>query len=696
MEQRLALQSHGIPRSSRITAAFIFVVMLIVSASLHAQTTGTISGTVTDPSGAVVPKAKVVLRNQSSGDARQTVSNGEGAFSFGLVVPGAYDLKIEAQGFKSWQSRGVQVNPGDQRVVREIKLAIGSTSETVSVEAVTDAPVDSGERSALLNSKQIQNLSLQGRDVTELVRILPGTAVFGGGGVGNSGGFDPGNVSLNNSSVGNGFNTNGNINRGGTDLVSDGAHIIDPGCNCVATQTVNADMVAEVKVQTSNFGADSAKGPVVINAVGKSGSSEFHGQGYLYTRNTGWNANDWLTNNQELPRGNDKKFYPGGNIGGPIPYTHKKAFFFAGYEYYWQQLPGQTVSTYVPTVSMRNGDFSSTALDNAAFCSTPKAPNTMCQLGANLHGFLLNGSPIPASGIIPSSSFDPGGLALFKLYPLPNVDPTTTQGNVNFLQPISTQQNGWMFHTRLDYNLSENSKFYFTYNEQRELDSIPLRVFFTQTLPVPFPGGMSSNDISHTVTGHFLHVFSPTLTNDVGGSIAYLNVPIRPNDPSLVSRSALGYPYHGAFNNGDPQVPGLSNGFFLEQASADEFDLFQGAANNGAFLLGKRAYNFQDDATKVFGKHQFKFGFYWERTINNQADYVQPNGEIAFDNFGPYANSPQSPIPGVVGPQFGSNNSMANQLLGAVGFVGYNEQNFEAVNDMSYRDLAFYGPIAGR
>jgi hypothetical protein len=244
--------------------------------------------------------------------------------------------------------------------------------------------------------------------------------------------------------------------------------------------------------------------------------------------------------------------------------------------------------------------------------------------------------------------------------------------------------------------LSENSKFYFTYNEQRELDSIPLRVFFTQTLPVPFPGGMSSNDISHTVTGHFLHVFSPTLTNDVGGSIAYLNVPIRPNDPSLVSRSALGYPYHGAFNNGDPQVPGLSNGFFLEQASADEFDLFQGAANNGAFLLGKRAYNFQDDATKVFGKHQFKFGFYWERTINNQADYVQPNGEIAFDNFGPYANSPQSPIPGVVGPQFGSNNSMANQLLGAVGFVGYNEQNFEAVNDMSYRDLAFYGPIAGR
>ena len=100
--ERLDLQSHGITRLSRIPAAFIFVVMLVMTASLHAQTTGTISGTVTDPSGAVVPKAKVVLKNQSSGDARQTVSNGEGAFSFGLVVPGAYDLTIEAQGFKSW------------------------------------------------------------------------------------------------------------------------------------------------------------------------------------------------------------------------------------------------------------------------------------------------------------------------------------------------------------------------------------------------------------------------------------------------------------------------------------------------------------------------------------------------------------------------------------------------------------------
>lgn len=661
--------------------AVAILATLFLGMSTFAQTTATISGTVTDQSGAVVPGAGIALKNATTGDVRHTQSNGAGYFSFGSVLPATYDISIQGKGFKLWETKDVQIHSGDDREIKNIQLGVGATTETIEVVSAGTAPVSSGERSALLDSKQIQNLSLEGRDVTELVKILPGTVVFAGGGVGNQAGFDPGNVSLNNSSVGNGLNTNGNVNRGGTDLVSDGAHIIDPGCNCVATQTVNADMVAEVNVQTSNFGADSPKGPVVINAVGKSGSNQYHGETYLYARNTGWNANDWLDNSLQVPRVSDKKFYPGGQLGGPVPGTHKKLLFFAGYEYYWQQLPGQTLQSWVPTLAMRNGDFSSTAADNAALCSTPKAPSSMCSLGSNLKAF-KGGSQVDANGIIPSSAFDPGGLALFKLYPQSNVNPATTPGNFNFVQPISTQQNGWMFHSRVDYNLSDKDKIYVTYNHQNELDSVPVRVFFSQPFAVPFPGGMSSQDISHTLTGHFLHIFSSTLSNDFGGSLAYLNIPIRPNNPSLVSKSTIGYPYNGVFNNGDAQVPGLSNGFFLTQTSADEFDLFNGAGNNGAFVLGKRAYNFQDDATLVVHTHTLKFGVYWERTINNQADYTDPNGQIAFDNFGPYFPSK--------GGEFGSTNAMANQLLGAVGFIGFDQNNFEAVNNMSYTNLAFY------
>jgi hypothetical protein len=695
MEQRLALQSHRITRSSRIAAAFIFVVMLVMTASLHAQTTGTISGTVTDPSSAVVPKAKVILKNQSSGDARQTVSNGEGAFSFGLVVPGTYDLKIEAQGFKSWQSKGIQLDPGDQRTVRNITLAVGALTETVTVTATNTTPVDSGERSALLDAQAIQNLSLESRDVTELIRTLPGVAAFSGGSVANSSAYDPLNVNIGNSTLGNGYTANGNVNRGGMDLISDGAHIVDPGCNCGATQTVNADMVSEVKVQTSNFGADSAKGPVVINAIGKSGTQNFHGQAYLYTRNTGWDANRWDNNSLGQPRGNDKKFYPGANLGGPIPFSHGKAFFFAGYEYYYQSLASQTIQSYVPTASMRAGNFSSAAPDNAALCTNPTSgTSSICALApgigghGDLNGVLLNGSPFPANGIIPAGALDPGGLALMNLYPLPNTDPTTNTSAFNFVLPVNTQQNGWMYHNRIDYAFSDNSKLYATYNQQRQGDTIPIRPFFSQPRSLLFPGGISSSDVSHTVSAHFLHSFNASLTNDVGGSLAYLNLPIRPNDPSLASRNTIGYPYHTVFNNGDTFAPAISNGFFLSQGAADNFDLYSGQGNNGSFLLRKLAPNIQDDVTWSFRKHTFKFGMYWERTINDQSDFVQPNGEVAFDNFGPYF--PSSPIAGVTGPSYGSNNALANQLLGAIGFIGYNEQNFQAVNNMSYRSLAFY------
>jgi len=670
-----------------IAASTLLAVVLLVGTA-QSQTTASIAGTVADSTGAVVPKAKITLKNAASGDVRESVSNDVGRFSFASVVPGSYDLTVSASSFKVWETKGLQVHPGDQREVSHIALAVGAASETITVEANTAAPVGSAERSALLNSKQIQNLSLEGRDVTELIKIIPGMAVFSGGDVNNQPGYDPSLVGINSSAVGTGYVGNGNVNRGGMDLISDGAHIIDPGCNCVATQTVNADMVEEVKVQTSNFGADSAKGPVVVNAIGKSGSTEYHGQGYLYVRHTGWNANRWEDNNSKIGRQNDKKFYPGGNIGGPVPFTHKKVVFFTGYEYYYQQVPASTIQSFVPTESMRNGNFSSTAPDNAALCSNPAGVLfSTCSLApgvgghGNFNGFFVNGTPIPATGIIPSNAMDPGGLALMNLYPHANTDPTANPGGFNFILPVVTQQNGWMFHTRVDYNYSENTKVYGTYNQQRQADTIPIRPFFSQPRSLPFPGGIASADVSHSLSGHFLHIFTPSLTNDASMALAYLTLPIKPNNPALVSKATAGYPYHGVFNNGDPYVPALSNSFFMTQGALDNFDLFGGQGNNGAFLLRKLAPNFQDDVTWSYGKHMFKFGFYWERTINDQSDFVQPNGEIAFDPFGPYSGS---------SGQMGSNNAWANQLLGVVGFIGYNEQNFQSVNNMSYRSLAFY------
>lgn len=704
MKQRYTLGFSGFVNQPKVAALLMVLVVFFGVASIHAQTTATVSGTVEDQSGAVVPGAKVVLKNTASGDLRDTVSNGNGQFSFASVIPGAYDVSVSAKGFKAWQTKGLQLHPGDVRDVSNIKLPVGIATETVEVVANTSAPVASGERSALLDSKQIQNLSLESRDVTELIKILPGMAVFGGGNEANTG-FDAGNISVGSSTLGNGYIANGNVNRGGMDLTVDGAHIVDPGCNCGATQTIFADTVAEVKVQTSNFGADSAKGPVVINAIGKSGSSEYHGELHLYMRETGWDANRWDNNNVGQPRGNDKKFYPGAQIGGPVPGTHKKLVFFTSYNYYYQQLQSQLVQSYVPTDSMRNGNFTSTALDNARLCSnTNGGLFSICSLAPGIGGHgdfsgnLPNGTNIsagqPGAGIIPAGSMDPGGVALMKLYPQANTDPLSNPQGFNFVLPLNTLQNGWAYHTRVDYAYSDNSKVYVTYNQQRQGDQIPIRPFFSQPRSLPFPGGISSLDVSHTLSAHFLHIFSPALTNDAGGSLAYVNFPIKPNNAALFSKSAIGYPYNGVFNNGDAFAPALSNGFFLSQGAADNFDLFGGKGNNGAFLLKKVAPNFQDDVTWSWRNHIFKFGMYWERTINDQSDFVAPNGEVAFDNFGACNTVNPGDTTCTAGTNYGyngeANNALANQLMGAVGFIGYNQTNFQPVNNMSYRSLAFY------
>jgi hypothetical protein len=328
---RKAVRLTGTIAALTIAALFLFQLTAV------AQQTGMITGTVTDSTGAVVPGAKVVLTDQSTSDSRETVSNGEGYFTFAGVRPGTYDVKVEFQGFKNWSLSGLKMSPGDKRNITGVELAVGTSAEVVTVEATGSqaAVVDSGERSALLTANDIKSLSLQGRDVTELVKVLPGFNNFtGNGNLNNQSGFDPTITGIG-SAVGNGYSANGTPNRGGADLISDGAHVIDPGCNCSATQTINADMVQEVKVQTSNFGADNAKGPVVIQAVGKSGSSVYHGDGYLHFRDWNLNSTDWYNGYSNAAKPKDRYWYPGGSVGGPVqlPWSQfnrgseKKMFF---------------------------------------------------------------------------------------------------------------------------------------------------------------------------------------------------------------------------------------------------------------------------------------------------------------------------------------------------------------------------------
>jgi hypothetical protein len=687
--------------SRGVQGTVLTLVILLLLPAMFAQSSGTVTGTVTDQAGAVVPKAGVTLTNVDTRDARQTTSNDSGYFSFGTVNPGKYAVKVSAAGFKGWEQSGISVLPGDVRNVPGITLQVGARGETVQVEAVTDeiAPVDSGEKSAVLTSKQIENLSLEGRDATELIRTLPGFAAYTGGGGINNTAQDFSVVSPTGGAVGQGYVGNGAPYRGGTDLVSDGAHILDNGCNCGATQTINGDMVAEVKVQTSNFGADSAKGPIVVNAVGKSGSSSYHGEVVLHARDGSLNSQDWSFNHQLKGPGNanglikpptGRFIYPGAQFGGPVPGTNKKLVFFAGYEYYYQHgfpfasnpIPG-LLTLVVPTASMRAGNFTATAPDNAAFCAASSGGNSsqpMCSLGTNMTW--TNSLGVNKDGTTPLQ-LDPGGAALLNGVPVPNADPTKT-GGYNLLIPENLDQNAYTFHVRGDYDLNDSNKLYVTYNEQKETDASPVHLWWTPPNSIPFPGGMSSKDNSQTISGHFLHVFSPTLTNELTSGLGYINYPLMKNSKNGWGATANGYPYKTALGNptsgsygptNSNMMPSISNGYWIAGTPfMDQPDIFQ---NGGSFSWKKWNLSVEDNVTKSFRTHTIKGGFYYERTVNDQGAFTPLNGEATFQPFGPFSCNT-----GVGNGQCGSNNNIANIVLGAAG--GFTQVNKSALDSLWY------------
>lgn len=682
-----------------LAAGLAFLGLLLFPPGISAQSTGTVGGTVFDQTGAVVQKASISLVNEKTNDARKISTNDVGYFSFPSVVPGTYTVKVSYTGFKAWEQTGLIVRPGDVRDVAGISLQIGRPEEVITVEAVTPevAPVTSGERSATLTSQTIQSLALQGRDITELLRVLPGVSAFSGGGVANFSntlGYDPNVVSVNSSAVGNGFTANGAVFRGGTDLVSDGAHVIDTGCNCSATQTVNADMVSEVKVQTSNFGADSAKGPVVVNAVGKSGGQDYHGQLYLYARDGTFNTLPWEVAAAKIKPSADRYLYPGGNFGGPVPGTNKKLLFWGGYEYYRQNLNqdngSYALAAAVPTASMRAGNFDPAAEDNAYFCSnyggawaacaSPNGSNMVLQSSISSEGFTYK--PI-TNNYIPPAYQDPGGQAIMAMIPQPNYDPASPgpYHGYNYVLPVAKNGNGMMFHSRVDYNLSDNTKLYVTYNYQGETTTNLAHIWWNPSFSVPIPGGFSTATKSHTLSANFLHVFSPTLTLDLTGTYSRINFPYQANSPSEWSREAFNYPYKGYFNTGSQRMIALSDGYWVP--GYPQMDMPDFFGKGGTFLWQKTSPTFQGNVTKVWRTHTLKFGGYTERAYDGQGAFAYLNGQVYFEPAWPgqYTNAAH--------PEgLGSYNPVANILLGVP--TNYNEDQTNQVTNMSYRTIAGY------
>ena len=704
----------------KLLIAFILCAFALMPFA-QAQTTGSLGGTVRDTTGAVVPGATVTLINADSKAQRSTTSNSEGFFSINAIQPATYNVVVAARGFDTLKVSGIEVHPGDHQTIQNLGLKIGAVEIQVEVSATAAGiNLSSPEKSALITAEDIKRLSTVGRDATELIKFLPGFAASTGGNLSN--------ISANNGSQTMGFGTssvssfsaNGATPQtGATSVVSDGNNVMDPGDMGASIANVNMDMVQEIKVQTSNFGADSAKGPVVINAVGKSGGSNYHGSVYLFARNGVLNANEWQSNYNGVARPDSKYFFPGGNVGGPvrIPGTDfnrsKKLTFFTGFEYYKQTTFDGLLLSFIPTPRMMTGDLtpasigealnvpvdvltkqcpnfytSGTLANSGGVCYSPGfgSSSTYTQqdcliVAGQIVGSPGNGPLCNVGGFLPQDRLSRANIYA-KFWPKANRVPVAGNGlasdGYNYQNALTSTHNGYQYHARIDNNFSDNTKLYVTYNFEKINDESPLdNTFYAGNDPIPYPTSAFSNTKSNSLSLNFTKVFGSTLTNELVAAGTYYYQPNQLADRNLVSDASTGWSggrYYG--NNGALQLPGIRD----YESGVPGFAM--GYFPAGSAFLRKVSYNGGDNLTKQLGTHSIKVGVYAELTANNQVPYNFTQGLNTFNH---YNYGCATDVPGAHTSQL--QNGIANFLQGCSEF---SQASASTPADMNFKTIGFF------
>ena len=595
-----------------------------------AQTeSGAISGHVVDPSGAPVPDADVSLNNQATGNRQHLVTDPAGSFVFSSVLPGVYTIGVTAKGFKAFQEKDVALTASERFSTGNLTLTVGAVTESVTITAdVTPVQNASAERSGEVSSKQTAQLLTVGRDVTSLVRILPGV-------VGSEGGSSLGTFGL--------PTVNGVRNEYDTATI-DGVIGNTRGYSNLDTPP-NLDAVAEVKVLLGNYQAEYGKAMgAVVNIVTKSGTQTFHGTGYYYVRNEDFNANAFFNNRNGQPRARYRYNTVGGNIGGPVYVPGKfnsqknKLFFFYSQEYLPIKSPDGIKYYTVPTSLQREGDFSQTFDTNGKLIPV-KDPS--------------NGAQFPGN-VIPKSRINPVTQGLLSIFPQPNFTNTAISGyNYNYVTNNFSDRPTSQQILRVDYNITDK-----------------WRMFFRGMNMVVNDDGYSSpanadawlapaNYKTHNpnVAVNVVWTASPTVVNELTVGTAFWTEDqiLTAESLKLLQKDNYGIDLGQLYPQFNPLglIPQMSFGGVPNAA---------GGGPSGRFPLEDVVSNYSvtDSVTKVWNKHMFKFG------VDAELDqYLQKHTGGSFAgsfSFGRDTNNP-----------FDSNYAYANAVLG--NFDNYSEIN---------------------
>jgi hypothetical protein len=577
--------------ATRHTKALCCLLAILLSSAVFAQMTitGSISGTVVDPSGSAVPDAKVTLTSQNTKETREATTNQSGAFNLVAVQPDTYSMKVEHAGFKAFERTGIVVTANERVVIGQFILQVGAVSETVSISAKSvHVETDSAESSAEITTDQIGNLTARGRDVVSMLRTIPGVAYLA----------DPDSAGAsygsNTPSI-RGANANMNI------LSVDGVVSNDMGTPSVFSSVTTMDAIGEVKVVLNSYRAEYAgNGGTVVTIVSKSGGTEYHGNGYWYVRNEDFNANDFFNNRNVNPltgKGVARPEYRyntfGFSLGGPIyipgKFNHdkRKLFGFYNFEQLVDRIPGSLTTYMMPTALERQGNFSQTVDTSGKVIPVNDPLNNKAQF---------------ANNIIPANRLDANGLALLKILPLPNfINPAITGNTYNY--QIQEVQN-WPKRSQLfkiDYVPEDRDRIWV--RGKTWLSTQQGFAVAAGAKPTGFFGQCYCFSEEGIATG-WTHVFSPTVVNELSTGVRRNHEGWKPyiSPLSTVLRSSVGFTAGQWYPSSNPD--GIIPRFSFGISNSPDVTFDDRFLKNGTDFT----FNFNDSLTWTHGRHTIKAG----------------------------------------------------------------------------------------
>jgi hypothetical protein len=600
---------------TQLTLAVLACLMLGFHQRTFAQTdTGSISGVVTDASGAVIPQAKVTLRNSATGTERVISTNSRGVYSAPNIPPGTYTLTVTRSGFKTSVISNIGVEL-QRAVTANVVMQVGVAVSRVTVSAsAAHVQTTSSAVAQLLPTQPLVQLPTNGRAVLSLVALAPGAAP---GGINQ---VNPGDSSF--------FGTTGNqLSVAGmpdmsTLFLQDGVENVNM---LTVTMNIGPDIESIQEVSTIMNGASAKYSqPSVVNIITKGGTNQFHGTAYDFLQNDAFDARQFFTPSGSVkPAVRYNQF--GGNLGGPV--LKNKVFGFFDYSGLRSSVGGPALAV-VPTQAERQGDFPTD--------QTIYNPLTLDTATGAIQ-------PFPGN-VIPASIINPFATKFVGLYPLPNLNPAANEGN-NYGTNISDIANYNAEQARADWDISPADRFY----------ASVLHLNSPSVSPTIIPGlfGPTHTDIGTNADAEETHVFSPQLVNIA--KIGY-------------NRADYFLSQQGAGVTSYAQEYGLTNVSALASQSAPPTVSIANISSFGNPYTPQgdiqNRFQFEDELDWTRGKHMLFMGaevirqqFFGDWTINNNAQYAFTGAMTAL-----YAKNPATGA--LVESPTDSGNGLADLLLG--------------------------------